>query len=83
MVIPPFPVPHTDRMKADDSIFFLYLLPIISIFWQLGHGSAITPIEATAMAYAIVAVIAYGLWFKKPLDVNTSHILDFDVIIAD
>ncbi len=52
---------------------------VISVFWQLGHGSAITPIEATAMAYAIVAVITYGLWFEKPLDVNTStEVLDFD-----
>jgi len=51
---------------------------IVTIFWQLGRGSAITPMEATAMAYAIVAVITYGLWFGKPLDVNTSEILDFD-----
>lgn len=51
---------------------------VVTIFWQLGHGSPITPVEATAMAYAIVAVITYWLWFGKHLDVNTSEILDID-----
>lgn len=51
---------------------------VATIFRNRSHGMAVTPIEATAMAHAVVALITYALWFGKPLDVNTCTSLDFD-----
>jgi hypothetical protein len=70
-----------DKSKANK---FAKGLVCVQVAWVIGQaierrtaGFPITLLEIHTIVHAVCALLMYGLWFKKPFDINAPTILDF------
>jgi hypothetical protein len=71
-----------DKSKADK---FAKGLVCIQVVWVIGQvierkaaGYPITLLEIHTIVHAVCALLMYGLWFKKPLEIHAPTVLNFD-----
>jgi hypothetical protein len=71
-----------DKSKADR---FAKGLVCIQVVWVIGQaierkavGYPITLLEIHTIVHAVCALLMYGLWFKKPLEIHAPTVLNFE-----
>jgi hypothetical protein len=71
-----------DKSKADK---FAKGLVCIQVAWVIGQaierkvgGYPITLLEIHSMVHAVCALLMYGLWFQKPLEIHAPTVLNFE-----
>ena len=69
-----------DRSKADivakiiTSVQALWTL--LQVVTRIAQGLTISVMECATSAYIAMAAVSYALWWEKPYDVSTCHIID-------
>ncbi|KAH6687885.1 hypothetical protein F5X68DRAFT_239360 [Plectosphaerella plurivora] len=78
----PFVVSDTtiqDKSKADTLAKLLVVLQVSWLFLQCvtraGQGRPLTTLEVHTLVHAVCAMLMYGLWFNKPLDIRDATVV--------
>ena len=69
-----------DKNKADSLVklaaLWQVLWFVLNCITREAEGVPIAPLEAMTLAYVLIALITYGLWWKKPKDIVTASVVE-------